>query len=177
MSDERSFRNAFAVEYLKILRRQDEPGGLETRSTDRLVLRMAGDRFSLFLPWRSPEAGDQAEAAFERREDALIFMAAWNARAQVQRYQLKAVAGETGNPVEVDGKAAGWLRVFDPELLMIANGLAGLALSSESVAMILDSTGPTRQIEIGEILGRSAVPGSADEERGSGGGGTEPTEH
>ncbi len=54
-----------------------------------------------------------------------------------------------------EGRVTGHLRTFDPELILVANSLAGLAISAEALALLLEVTGPTRQREVGEILGRT----------------------
>lgn len=163
MCDRVTLRNAFSSEYLRALEERDEPGGLPGDGTDRLVLRQSGDRFGLFRPWRSWEAGDTPEIELGSREDALLFLAAWTVRARSPRYELRASGtGESepggqpgGHPVVREGRVAGRLRAFDPELLLIANSLAGLAISTETLALLLEVTGPTRQREVGEILGRA----------------------
>ena len=157
MSDRVTLRNAFSSQYLQALEERDEPGGLAADGMDRLVLRQSGDRFGLFRPWRSWEAGDTPEAELGSREDALLFLAAWTVRARSPRYELQAAGtGEpAGYPVVREGRVAGRLRAFDPELLLIANSLAGLAISAETLALLLEVTGPTRQREVGEILGRT----------------------
>ena len=155
MSDRAMLRNAFSSEYLQTLKERDESGGLATESTDRLVLRQWGNRFGLFLPWRSWEAGDTPEVELDSREDALLFLAAWTVRARSRRYELQAAAEPGGHRLIQEGRVTGHLRIFDPELLLVANSLAGLAISAESLALLLEVTGPTRQREVGEILGRT----------------------
>ncbi len=147
-------RNAFSPEYLQALEERDESGGLAAEGADRLVLRQRGDRFGLFLPWRSWEAGDTPEVELGSREDALLFLAAWTVRARSPRYELQAAAEPEGHRVVREGLLTGRLRTFDPELLLVVNSLANLAISAESLALLLEVTGPTRQREVGEILGR-----------------------
>jgi hypothetical protein len=155
MSDRATLRNAFSSEYLQALEERDESGGLAAEDADRLVLRQSGNRFGLFLPWRSWEAGDLPEVELDSREDALLFLAAWTVRARSPRYELQAAAEPGGHRVVREGRVSGRLRAFDPELLLIANSLASLAISAESLALLLKVTGPTRQREVGEILGRT----------------------
>lgn len=155
MSDRAMLRNAFSSEYLQTLEERDESGGLATESSDRLVLRQWGNRFGLFLPWRSWEAGDTPEVELDSREDALIFLAAWTVRARSPRYELQAAVDPGGHRVVREGLVTGHVRTYDPELLLVANSLAGLAISAESLALLLEVTGPTRQREVGEILGRT----------------------
>ncbi|HEV2853814.1 MAG TPA: hypothetical protein VHC97_13510 [Thermoanaerobaculia bacterium] len=163
MSDRVTLRNAFSSEYLRALKERDEPGALAGDGADRLVLRQSGDRFGLFRPWRSWEAGDAPEVELGSREEALLFLAAWTVRARTPRYELQASGTAEsghpdptgGHPLVREGRVAGRLRTFDPELLLIANSLAGLAISAETLALLLEVTGPTRQREVGEILGRA----------------------
>lgn len=149
--------NAFAPEYLAALREREEPEGAEGERLGRLVLREAGGRFGLFKPWQSYEQGDAPEAEFENREDALLFLAARGALERMPVFEMPPEGGsaEGGFTVEKDGRAAGRIRIFSPTWVYAAHVLASVGQSPEDLASMMTVAGPSRQTEVGEILGRS----------------------
>src|SRR6186997_1371206 len=77
MSEKRATLNAFTPEFLRALRERDEPEtSVEAESETSRVLREVAGQFALFRSLRRFEAGDEPEATFESREDALAFLAA-----------------------------------------------------------------------------------------------------
>ncbi|HEV2854957.1 MAG TPA: hypothetical protein VHC97_19350 [Thermoanaerobaculia bacterium] len=163
MSEKRAPLNAFSPELLRLLREMDEPEA-SAEGQDSLVLRESEGRFALFRNWRSFEAGDVPEAAFETREDALIFLAARGALSRGRRYELgTSVGGRTaeGFTVEAESRPAGWLRTFDSDWVSSANALAGVMRSSEDLARLMVLSGPARMEEVGEIIAREILTGGA----------------
>ncbi|HEX6904529.1 MAG TPA: hypothetical protein VF789_32775 [Thermoanaerobaculia bacterium] len=161
--------NAFTPEFLEALRERDETeAGAELESRSPLVLRERDGTFALFRPWKSFEAGDSPEAAFNDREDALRFLAARGAQSRPRLYEIgNAVEGMAdGFPLTKAGRESGWLRTFDPDWVFGANLLASTARSPEDLAAVVSTAGPERQRELGEILGRQgrdADPGGGTE--------------
>jgi len=163
MSEKRAPLNAFSPEVLQALREMDE-SETSTEGEASLVLRESEGRFALFRNWRSFEAGDQPEAAFETREDALLFLAARGALSRVRRYELGTNAGgrmAEGFAVESEGRPAGWLRTFDSDWISSANALAAAMRSSEDLARMVLLSGPARMEEMGEIIAREVLTGAA----------------
>ncbi|HEV2856089.1 MAG TPA: hypothetical protein VHC97_25095 [Thermoanaerobaculia bacterium] len=142
--------NAFTPEFLRALRERDEP---ETSAEGEisLVLRESEGRFALFRSWRKLEAGDEPEAAFETREDALLFLAARGALIWPRRYELSATSEGGRFMVSAEGRPVGWLRTFDSDWLFSVNALAAVLRSSEGLAWLMGLSGPWRIEEVGEI--------------------------
>jgi hypothetical protein len=158
MSEKRAPLNAFTPEFLRVLRERDEPEtSMESEEETSLVLREAEGRFALFRNWRRFEAGDEPEATFETREDALIFLVARGALTRRRRYELSTSQEGGRFKVAVEGRPAGWLRTFDSDWVFSANALAAVLRSSENLARVVALSGPLRMEEVGEILARESL--------------------
>ncbi len=166
MPEKRALLNAFTPEFLRALREQDEPAtSEETEVETSMVLREVDSRFALFRSRRRFEAGDEPEAAFESREDALVFLAARGALSRPRRYGLSTAAEGGGFTVSAEGRPAGSLRTFDPDWVFSANTLAAVLRSSGDLAWVVVLSGPSRMEELGEILAREIQAGEAADGR------------
>jgi hypothetical protein len=160
MSEKRAPLNAFTPEFLRALRDRDEPEtSAQVEGETSLVLREREGRFALFRSWRRFEAGDEPEATFETREDALIFLAARGTLTRPRRYELSATPEGRRFKVATEGRPAGWLRTFDSDWVFSANALAAVLRSSEDLARMAVLSGPWRMEEVGEILARETLEG------------------
>ena len=165
MSEERAPLNAFTPEFLRALRERDEPetSAAEGEGETSLVLRESEGRFALFRSWRKLEAGDEPEATFETREDALLFLAARGVLIRPRRYELAASSEGRRFKVSAEGRPVGWLRTFDSDWMFSANALAAVLRSSEGLARLMGLSGPWRIEEVGEILAREILAGDVDD--------------
>src|SRR5690349_4423019 len=87
MPEKRAPLNAFTPELLRALRERDEPDtSVDMEVETSMVLREVAGQFALFRSLRRFEAGDEPEATFETRDDALVFLAARGALSRTRRY-------------------------------------------------------------------------------------------
>jgi hypothetical protein len=161
MSEKRAPLNAFTPEFLRALRERDEPetSSAEVEGETSLVLRESEGRFALFRSWRRSESGDEPEATFETREDAMIFLAARGALTRPRRYELSTSPEGGRFKVATGGHPEGWLRMFDSDWVFSANALAAVLRSSGDLAWVVVLSGPSRMEEVGEILAREILAG------------------
>ncbi|HYO16834.1 MAG TPA: hypothetical protein VE685_26855 [Thermoanaerobaculia bacterium] len=165
MPEKLSSLSAFTREYLKALRDREEPQGGDPLVHGPLVLHERGGRFLLYRPWQSPEMGDEPEAEFATREEALLFLASRPAISRGQLYELLGSEPEPGDrpghPVVKKNSEVGRLRTHIPEWVYAAHVLACLVSSPENLAAVLEAAGPAVQEEVGQILGRGVLGASA----------------
>ncbi len=160
MPEKRAPLNAFTPEFLRALRERDEPEtSVEVETETSWVLREVESRFGLFRSLRRFEAGDEPEATFEMREDALLFLAARSALSRPRRYVLSTASEGGGFTVAAEGRPAGSLRTFDSDWVFSANALAAVLRSSGDLAWVVVLSGPSRMEEVGEILSREILAG------------------
>ena len=160
MPEKRAPLNAFTPEFLRALRERDEPEtSVEAEGETSLVLREMEGRFALFRSWRRFEAGDEPEATFETREDAMVFLAARGALSRLRRYELSTSQEGGRFKLAAEGRPAGWLRTFDSDWVFSANALAAVLRSSGDLARVVVLSGPSRMEEVGEILAREILEG------------------
>lgn len=160
MPEKPSSLSAFTVEYLEALREREEPRGGDPMVHGPLVFHEVGGRFLLYRPWQSPEMGDEPEAEFATREEALLFLASRPALSRGQLYELSLGREEEDRPghaVVRENNEVGRLRAHIPEWVYAAHVLACLASSPENLAAVLEAAGPAVQEEVGQILGRGVL--------------------
>lgn len=158
MPEKRAPLNAFTPEFLLALRERDEPEtSAESEVETAMVLREVEGGFALFRSLRRFEAGDEPEATFETREDALVFLAARGALSRPRRYGLSTTSEGGGFKVAEEGRPVGSLRKFDSDWVFSANALAAVLRSSGDLAWVVVLSGPSRIEEVGEILAREIL--------------------
>ena len=160
MAEKPSSLSAFTGEYLKALQEKEEPQGGDPLVHGPLVLHEGGGRFRLYRPWQKPELGDEPEAEFSTREEALLFLASRPAIARTRLYDLlpeEEPEERPGHAVVREHGEVGRLRTHIPEWVDAAHVLACLVRSPEDLAAVLEAAGPAVQEEVGQILGRGAL--------------------
>jgi hypothetical protein len=165
--------NAFSPEYLAALRERDEPpSASDADSVGPWRYRERDGRFYIFRQWESFETGHRPVAAFQSREDALLFMTALRVAAGMPVFRVRnpeSPAAE-GYEVEREGEVVGHLKSGRPELVTVANVLAATAHSPVDLAILLEMSGSQVQEMAGEILGQDILGGP-----GTGAGGSAET--
>jgi|GEM_PF-1321071 len=171
MSTEDQSKSAFSTEYRASLRERDEPDTPWAGDAMKPVVILEHEGgFGLFRPWQDPGAGDKPLAVFTELADARLAAVAHSVIRRTQHYQIReprTLGVADGYTVFRDGDGRGWLQGFDPDWVTVMNVLTWIAQWSEGLAVMLDLAGPTIQVELGEILGRSyqvlSGPGAPDE--------------
>ncbi len=157
--------NAFSPQYLSALRERDETSesALEAELAGPWTLREHDERFHLFREWEGFETGHQPFASFATRENGVLFLTALRMLAQPPLFRGRETSSlPAGHLVERAGEIAGATRAYQPDLLLAANVLAGLARSAADLANLLGLAGGATQEIAGEILGTTILTGAAE---------------
>lgn len=162
--------SALSPEYIEALRERDEPPS----ATDGDVaghwrVREHAGEFHVFREWERFETGHLPAASLKHREDALLLVIALEIAGKPAIFRFHGggeLVGE-GYSLEREGEAAGSLRMYRAELLVILHTLASVVRSPVDLSTLLSLSGSQLQEMIGEILGQEIL-GEAAETRGEG---------
>jgi hypothetical protein len=150
--------NAFAEEYLTLLREREEvPTAFEAERAGPWKIVKTAEGFGLFRLWESPEKGFAPQAVFKDRPTALLFLAVWPLAGRSPVYRTVTGEGGAVEVVETSGESVVRLSVADDHLLEAANVAAWLVRLPFSLAVMAEAGGPGVQEMMGQLLRDGAV--------------------
>jgi hypothetical protein len=162
--------SALSPEYIDALRQRDEPpGATDGDLAGHWRVRERDGEFHVFREWERFETGHRPVASLKLREDALLFVIALEIAGRPAIFRFRGggeLIGE-GYSLEREGEAAGSLRLYRAELLVILHTLASVARSPVDLSTLLSLSGSQLQEMIGEILGQEIL-GEGTATRGEG---------
>jgi hypothetical protein len=162
--------SALSPEYIEALRQRDDPpGATDGDLAGHWRVREHDGEFHVFREWERFETGHRPAASLKHREDALLFVIALEIAGKPAIFRFHdggELIGE-GYSLEREGEAAGSLRMYRAELLVILHTLASVARSPVDLSTLLSLSGSQLQEMIGEILGQDIL-GEGDATRGKG---------
>jgi hypothetical protein len=160
--------SALSPEYIEALRERDEPpGATDGDLAGHWRVRERDGEFHVFREWERFETGHRPAASLKHREDALLLVIALEIAGKSAIFRFRdggEMVGE-GYSLEREGEAAGSLRMYRAELLVILHTLASVARSPVDLSTLLSLSGSQLQEMIGEILGQEIL-GEAAATRG-----------
>jgi hypothetical protein len=168
---------ALSPEYIEALRERDEPpGATDGDLAGHWRVRERDGEFHVFREWERFETGHRPAASLKHREDALFLVMALEIAGKPAIFRFHGggeLVGE-GYSLEREGEAAGTLRMYRAELLVILHTLASVVRSPVDLSTLLSLSGSLLQEMIGEILGQeilgepTATPGEGSATQGKG---------
>jgi hypothetical protein len=156
--------NAFTPEYLDLLNRRDEPPtASDADAAGPWHLEQTPDgRWAVLRVGESLARGDAPSGEFLTQQAAQLAAGFYPGTGKSKRYRLGKHAEDRGYPVYYDGELAGYLPVFDEDLIASMNTGDALISAPYDLAWLFDAVGGVALERTGKL--------SLARARGEGGG-------